>query len=76
MKALVAELPARVVMLTGEYSAEPVTSPIGQVNGIPVPAEMKRIKLPVPSVTIILLAENGEPLMEPENEIDISKLPR
>ena len=76
MYALAAALPVSVLIVTGEYSAVPVTSPIGQVNAVHAPVVMNRLNDPVPSVTIILEDEKGEPLMAPVEEMYMSKLPR
>ena len=76
MYALAAALPVSALIVTGEYSAVPVISPIGQVNAVHAAVGMNRCNDPVPSVTTILDAENGEPLIAPLEEINISKLPR
>ena len=64
-------------MVTGEYSVVPVDSPIGQVNGSPVPAERTaRLKIPVPLVTNIFETPKPEPVSAPaEDGSEILKFP-
>ena len=73
-------MPAEAIeaIVTGEYSVVPVDSPMGQVNGRPVPAaRTARLKIPVPFVTNIFETPKPEPVRAPaEDGSEILKLPR
>ena len=76
MYALAAALPVSVLIVTGEYSAVPVNSPIGHVKEDQAPVVMNRKSDPVPSVTLIFDADKEVQLMLPDDEMNRSKFPR